>query len=273
VTATNNTGEGITGLAARGVALLSLVVLVVAGPAHGGGSFLPWSGGTMRVTAFEASGSRIASRIARTEVSIECLDPNQWRGLAGTQSFDPALTWAMTPMRWSVQAGRASPEGVSRFSPRACTLADAFRKAPTTLGSRLCRHGTGSQKRQLGECDDWAAKLLSVHVLGHESVHLAGVVDEATADCLGMQLDAYVAERLGATRAFARSLAREYWTTYYRSQVPSYRSPSCRDGRALDLFPDLKGWPTPAAYPPDLARRVGAFAGAGATVASVDGGS
>lgn len=226
----------------------------------------------MRVTAFEARASRIATRIAHTEVSIECLDPTQWRGLGGTQSFDPALTWAMTPMGWSVAEGRASPEEVSRFSPRACSLADAFRRAPTTFGSRLCRHGTGSQKRLLGECDDWAAKLLAVHVLAHESIHLAGVVDEATADCLGMQLDAYVAERLGATPAFARSLAREYWTTYYPSQEASYRSPSCRDGRALDLFPDRRGWPTPVVYP-SVVDRIAPFADAGTTISSLDTGS
>jgi hypothetical protein len=253
--------------------LLSLVVLAVAGPAYGGDAVLPWSGGTARITTFEADGSRIASLIARSDVSIECLDPRRWQALGAHHGFDPTLTWAMTPMRWNAAADRASPNDISRLSPRTCSLVDAFRRAPTELGSRLCRHGTKLRRPVLGECDDWAAKLLAVHVLGHESIHLAGVVDEATADCLGMQLDAYVAERLGATRAFARSLAREYWTYYYPSQEPSYRSPSCRDGRALDLFPDLQGWPTPDAYPPDLVRRVAAFAGAAATVASVDAGS
>jgi hypothetical protein len=252
---------------------VSLVVLAVAGPAYAGDAVLPWSGGATRVTTFEANGSRIAGFIARANVSIDCLDPQRWRALGGQNGFDPAMTWAMTPMHWSAAAERASPEGVSRLSPRTCRLVDAFRRAPTEKGSRLCRHGTRLQRPMFGECDDWAAKLLAVHVLGHESVHLAGVVDEATADCLGMQLDAYVAVRLGASRAFARSLAREYWTYYYPSQEPSYRSPSCRDSRALDLFPDLQGWPTPAAYPPDLVHRIAAFADAGATVAGLDAGS
>lgn len=251
---------------------MSLVVLAVAGQAYGSDAVLPWSGGPTRVTTFEADASRIASLIARTDVSIECLDPPRWRALGAQEGFDPTLTWAMTPMRWSA-AERATPEGVSRLSPRTCRLAAAFRRTPTELGSRLCRHGTTPQRPILGECDDWAAKLLAVHVLGHESVHLAGVADEATADCLAMQLDAYVAERLGARRAFARALAREYWTYYYPSQKPSYRSRSCRDGRGLDLFPDLPGWPTPVEYPPDPVHRVSSFTHAGAAIASLDAGT
>ena len=262
-------GEGITGFATRHVALLSLVVLAIAGPAYGGERIHPWSGGASRLTPFEADGSRIASLIAETDVAIECLDDRHWRRLAGQQGFDPVVTWAMTPMRWSIGRGDAAPEGVTRLSPRACQLADAFRKAPTWLGSQLCHHGKGS-KRQLGECDDWGSKLLAVHVLAHESIHLAGVVDEAAADCLAVQVDAQVAQRLGAGKAFARALAREYWSHYYPSQERRYRSPSCRDGRAFDLFPELPGWPTPAAYPLDFAQRIGAFARSKTTVAAND---
>jgi hypothetical protein len=261
-------GEGITGLATRLVALLSLAVLAIAGPAHGGERVHPWSGGASRLTPFEADGSQVASLIARTDVSIECLDNVQWRGLGAQQGFDPVVTWAMTPMRWSMERGQAAPEGVTRFSPRACELADAFRKAPTQLGSQLCDQAKGSRRQQLGECDDWGSKLLAVHVLAHEAIHLAGVVDEAVTDCLAMQVDAQVAQRLGAGRAFARSLAREYWNHYYPSQERRYRSPRCRDGRAFDLFPDLAGWPSPAVYPLDFAQRIGAFAGGKTTVAA-----
>jgi hypothetical protein len=268
-----NSGEGNTNLVGRRALLLSLVVLAIAGPAYSGDRALPWSGGTARVTTFEADGSLIASLLARTDVSIHCLDPTQWRRLGQRQSFDPTLTWGMTPMHWNAELRRAVPEGLSRLSPRACRLADAFRNAPTEMGSRLCRYGTTSQRQQIGECDDWGSKLLAVHVLAHESVHLAGVVDEATADCLAMQLDAFVAVRLGASNAFAQALAREYWLYYYSSQELRYRSPSCRDGRALDLFPDLAGWPTPVVYPTNVAQRIGSLTAAPATVASLAGGS
>ena len=50
--ARNNLGEGITGLATRLVALVSLVVLAIAGPAHGGERIHPWSGGASRLTPF-----------------------------------------------------------------------------------------------------------------------------------------------------------------------------------------------------------------------------
>jgi hypothetical protein len=102
--------------------------------------------------------------------------------------------------------------------------------------------------------------LVAVHVIGHESMHLAGVVDEAVADCLALQLDAWVAVRLGASRSFARSLAREYWTTYYSAQDVRYRSAGCRDGGALDLFPESAGWPTPTHYTARVATAVASFA-------------
>ena len=89
-----------------------------------------------------------------------------------------------------------------------------------------------------------------MHVLTHEAMHLAGVMGEAEADCLAAQLDALVAEALGADRRFARLLAREYWTYCYPTQSTAYRSRECHDGGALDLFPARRGWPTPAAgYP------------------------
>ena len=127
------------------------------------------------------------------------------------------------------------PEGHSDFAPRTCRLLAAFTAAPAERGTRICRHAS-SGRSILGECDGWGASLVALHVLGHESVHLAGVVDEAAADCLAMQLDALVAMQLGASPAFARTLARDYWAQYYPAQEPEYRSPQCRDGGSLDLF-------------------------------------
>lgn len=121
----------------------------------------------------------------------------------------------------------------------------------------------------LGECDDWGSTLLAVHVLGHESMHLAGVVDEAEADCLAAQVDAFVATALGAAPRFARLLAREYWAYYYPSQDRRYRSPRCYDGGALDLFPERRGWPTPAHYSANLSSRIEAVAGSSMNAAVV----
>jgi hypothetical protein len=101
---------------------------------------------------------------------------------------------------------------------------------------------------------------VAVHVIAHETMHLANVIDEASADCLAMQVDAFVAMKLGANATFGRSLADEYWRLYYPEQDASYRSFECRPGGALDLFPKRDGWPTPTRYPADLRRVVAAFA-------------
>jgi hypothetical protein len=255
--------------------MLALILLACATPAYGGETGQPWSGGEARASAFERSASVIVHSLVGGPVSLECATPDHWRRLAAREGFDPATTWAMTPLHLQPGESAASPDGRTDLSPRACRLASAFSAAPSEMGSRICRHGSTTQWRAvaatpgdqraprrrvrvplLGECDDWGSKLVAVHVIGHETMHLAGVVDEAAADCLALQLDAYVAVRLGATASFARSLAREYWRIYYPAQDARYRSSQCRDGSALDLFPDRTGWPTPSRYPADVAGAV-----------------
>src|SRR5262249_3119274 len=86
------------------------------------------------------------------------------------------------------------------------------------------------------------------------SMHLAGVVDEAPADCLAIQLEAYVVRRLGASPAFARAIAREYWRYYYGGEDERYRSVECRSGGSLDVF-RTTAWPTPGTYPAGPAAR------------------
>lgn len=90
-------------------------------------------------------------------------------------------------------------------------------------------------------------------------MHLSGFYGEANADCLGVQIDAYVAMALGADERFARSLAREFWSDYYAPRADGYRSEECYDGGSLDLFPARSGWPAPRAYPADLGSAVAAL--------------
>jgi hypothetical protein len=232
---------------------LILVVAGLATPAQAQERSAP-TGRSPALTRFEAEASSVARSLAGRSVEISCVSAATWRGLAARWGFDPAATWALTPRHWDSDAGGAAADGFAQFSPRTCGLGSRFSARPTEQGARICRHGT----RQ-GECDDWADKLRSVHVLTHESMHLAGVMGEAEADCLATQVDAFVARALGADRRFARRLAREYWTYYYPTQPPAYRSRECRDGGALDLFPAQRGWPSPAWYPRDLAGRIAAF--------------
>jgi hypothetical protein len=163
------------------------------------------------------------------------------------------------------------------LSPETCRLGAAFFSSPTTRGSKICLHGTrpewrrigGDHRRKstakrvlveiplLGECDDWGEKVVALHVLTHESMHLAGVLGEIDAECLAIQVGAFVVHRLGASSAFARSIAREYWRYYYKSQDRRYVSPDCRSGGKLDVFGS--SWPTPARYPPNIAGTIERF--------------
>lgn len=83
----------------------------------------------------------------------------------------------------------------------------------------------------------------ALHVLAHESFHLAGVRGEADADCFGMQRVAFAAGRLGADPREAERLAAIARSDRAVSAPPDYRSPACYDGGALDLDPVSHTWP------------------------------
>ncbi len=250
------------------------------------------------MTPFEKRASEIASALTGRSVSIECEDEATWRSLGARSGFDPAATWALTPLHRASDGGRLAPDGYASFSPRACRYGDAFWTSPIESRVKICRHGTTTQwmKRRVvraerkvvrvkvkgkwvrrvvqrktgalvrvpvqaplyGECDNWSSTLVAVHVLAHESMHLHGLVSEAYAECLAVQVDAYVATALGADERFARKMAAEFWDNYYATRTDGYRSPDCHDGGRLDLFPDRSGWPTPARYPANIASSISA---------------
>jgi hypothetical protein len=83
----------------------------------------------------------------------------------------------------------------------------------------------------------------ALHVLAHESFHLAGIRNEAEADCYGLQRTAFVAEQLGATPADARLLAEIARAERAQTAAPEYRSSDCYDGGPLDLDPGSSVWP------------------------------
>jgi hypothetical protein len=266
-------------LAIRRLLAFWLVALAAAAPALGSDTPRTWLGVAGHVASFEAKASEIATALAGRQVSVTCADETSWRSLAAANGFDPELTWAMTPFHWDSARGAPASDDVTDLSPRACRFAAAFFANPKERGARICRHGTTMRRRKLrnarreqgrartvrvrvpilGECDNWGSKLLAVHVLAHESMHLAGIESEAAADCLATQVDAFVAMGLGASATFARSLGREYWVYYYPSQDRHYRSAECRSGGVLDLFRRRGGWPTPTVYPSNLAPEIQSF--------------
>jgi hypothetical protein len=91
--------------------------------------------------------------------------------------------------------------------------------------------------------DPTQEQVIAVHVLAHESEHLAGYVDEAVAECRSVQTTEQAAELLGATAAQARALAVRYATDVYPRMPDDYRSDQCRDGGTMDLHPGSSRWP------------------------------
>jgi hypothetical protein len=90
------------------------------------------------------------------------------------------------------------------------------------------------------------AQVVAVHVLAHEAMHMAGLVQEHAAECAAVQRDARAARLLGASPDDARALAVAYWRTVYPAMPDGYRSTACRPGGTLDEhLPDAPGRPAP----------------------------
>jgi len=84
---------------------------------------------------------------------------------------------------------------------------------------------------------------LGVETLAHESMHLRGYLDEATAECYAQQLVARTAHSLGATWGYGRRLEALSWRVIYPGHPDEYLSGECRDGGRLDLDPVSKQFP------------------------------
>jgi len=155
---------------------------------------------------------RAASEIAGRPVSVHC--PGLLERLvdvssnAGTVFFDD----------------KGQPANFTDLDEETCSTLDRFAEGKTGPqdGTKVAR---------------------ALHVLAHESSHLAGVRDEAAADCFGLQRTAVVAEALGADPAEGEHFARIALSERSVTAPSDYRSPECHDGGALDLDPASSVWP------------------------------
>jgi hypothetical protein len=86
------------------------------------------------------------------------------------------------------------------------------------------------------------AQVQAVHVLTHESMHMAGNKSEAVAECYATQHDTEMAELLGASPDDARQLAVRYWRLFYPRMPDAYTSGDCRPGGSLDLHLATPAW-------------------------------
>ena len=82
---------------------------------------------------------------------------------------------------------------------------------------------------QYGVCPDYQNRVFALQAISHESQHLAGIQDEATAECNGMQKLGWFAQGFGATADQARQMAYDYYTTFYIVKRPGtpYYLPGC----------------------------------------------
>lgn len=83
----------------------------------------------------------------------------------------------------------------------------------------------------------------AVHLIAHEVMHVNGIWVEAEAECRAAQLSHLVAEELGATEAQARALQAMYFEELYPRNRSDYISGECREGGALDIFPERTEFP------------------------------
>jgi hypothetical protein len=232
---------------------IAIGVLVLAASAAGQPGLAPWSGGPETVTPIEARAGSIVTALAGSRSTVYCTGPSEWREAGPRLGFDARSLIAVVP--WT---SPGTPAGYALLSPYVCRRADRFLANPHRLGQKRClTRGRGVR------CAAYDSVLEATQTLAHESMHLAGIANEATAECFGMQLLPYVAWRLGAGRAFALEMARDYRAQYRleRRDAPGYWSRECRDGGALDLLPARRGWPLPrasfdlvAASPAELVR-------------------
>ncbi|MEO8291232.1 MAG: hypothetical protein ABI649_09605 [Gaiellaceae bacterium] len=156
--------------------------------------------------------SEVAGEIAGRNVSVHCpgmlkrlvdISPN-----AGTVYFD----------------GNGEPADFTELDEDTCSTLDDFAEGDTGASDQL-------------------KVARALHVLAHESSHLAGIRDEAAADCYGLQRTEFAAESLGANAPDARRLAVFALEERQVTAPADYRSSECRNGGELDLDSGSDVWP------------------------------
>lgn len=101
----------------------------------------------------------------------------------------------------------------------------------------LASYATGGQA---SPSDDEVA---AVHLVAHETMHVAGLRSEAETECHAVQLSHQVAEFLGSTPEQARALQARYFADVYPRLRSDYRSSECREGGEYDIHPDRTEFP------------------------------
>ena len=216
-------------MARRQLAVLAVVLLgassaSAAGPPPTDDRALPTIAGRSSVSRIEPRFSGAASTLAGKPVEVRCWNQADWSGL--DDEWRASTGTGLLAMKGYT---RKSQPGTMHLSPLVCArlVAFTYSKARPT-------------KRNVRAQEDLAVAL---GVLAHEAQHSAGILDEATAECYGLQRVRPLARTLGASRDYAAFMARVAWKQLYPLLPANYRSPECRNDGALDLNPRTNTWP------------------------------
>ncbi|HEX2111433.1 MAG TPA: hypothetical protein VHF67_07755 [Gaiellaceae bacterium] len=184
---------------------------------------LPVRDGVTGASRVEPTFSRVATELVDRTVEVRCWSEHEWRTLVGEAS------------RFSNGRIPADTAGfVTGFEDPRVNLHPDVCKALVALRYERAQPRGG---------DAQAAIALAVGTLAHEAQHVRGVVNEASAECWGMQMIREAARDLGAPPGYAARLAETYWSEIHAYVPRAYRSPDCRDGGALDASPGDAVWP------------------------------
>lgn len=172
----------------------------------------------------EAQLAKVATVIAGRPVEIDC--PGTFAKLTDVSSNDGSVLFSRDGV----------PADEARLSSGTCD------RLTSLLHGRVSGLGCLAPG---GECPPEVEDVaVAVNVLSHEAWHLAGVREEAVAQCYALQTNAETAIRLGASPEDAAAVAEFVFREVQPALPAAYRTSECHDGGPLDLHPESTSWPS-----------------------------
>ena len=178
--------------------------------------------------------------IAGRPVTVACNGVAEWGELASQRRFDPATVWGFVIFTFDSVTGSYRPADDMQLAEAACWYLDQLWRAPPDERGKVCRVTTQltvPQKKAAKRvtkyrvCPNYMKRVFALQTISHEAQHLAGIRDEATAECSGLQNLAWFAEQFGSTADQARQMASDYYHDFYETRRPGtpYYLPTCPD--------------------------------------------
>jgi len=158
----------------------------------------------------------VVSTLSDRSVLAWCWSKADWRLIQAQRQAQ--LPHARRLVPWSAYTRVERPPSV-HLSPEVCAELARLVSDPDPVWS----------------ADDVDALAWSAHVLAHESVHARGILNEAVAECRGLQTTGKAVVLLGRSKEEAAYLATVYWKHMYPTLAGYFHSPECHDGGRLDL--------------------------------------